>query len=686
MAPNSLVPVVCDGLQIGILDARDLLILTRKRSTGEEVLLTACDFEREAGRGSCRKWRVGRGLLRLLRRAPPCRAFGFAPRPAPRWHHPGLRPQFDLVDTSHTPGVDPALLQSTIKVWDPWQGKVVDSLGPWSRANGLVLPGYTKPSLGAGGSGGGGTRSRPARRQPRREQVAALRLLEPLIAAALGVVPPAPAASPRTGRRVAQPERAPSSPAPALSAATAPPAQERLAQGQEADSADAAARPARKPLLPDVQPTAQGPQQQLDAALQLQALQQLDAQLQLQQQLLEQRILQQLQLQQLEQQVGGGAAPGSALEEQLSFSEQLLGVLQGEPAPGAHQLPRLQQRCSHGQRQLSRSISGASLLSSMPLGGSSGLWTTPQRQPAGPALEALDHAAAAGDSPPTADGAATPAASAAASPAALLATSLAARSAACPAAAPAAPLAAPVLPGAEPLQPSDAPAGWIRLEGGLLLDQEALCQVVAQYFKGWQEVRQPGAAAPAGCRHHPARLCCANACTDQLLAPGPSAAAMQIPLSLEPRGRVACLPRQRHQCRLLPHATIMQVEALDTWELLADWLGLAPGRGRELRQALPAALLQPAAAATAASVHCCPPAWRQQPGVMAEGQGSVVRRADMRLQLQQLVRLGPPVRSQAALGSRAASPGVPATGPQAARPSPGADELQSLGELLTHGA
>jgi hypothetical protein len=56
-----------------VLDAGSLLILTRNRA-GDEVLLTTCEFEREAGRGTCRKWRVGMRRLLLLRGAPPAAA------------------------------------------------------------------------------------------------------------------------------------------------------------------------------------------------------------------------------------------------------------------------------------------------------------------------------------------------------------------------------------------------------------------------------------------------------------------------------------------------------------------------------------------------------------------------------------------------------------------------------------
>ncbi len=52
-----LVPVVC-GDTHGVLDVASFTILTRMRD-GTEELLNPTAFEREAGRGLCKKWKVG---------------------------------------------------------------------------------------------------------------------------------------------------------------------------------------------------------------------------------------------------------------------------------------------------------------------------------------------------------------------------------------------------------------------------------------------------------------------------------------------------------------------------------------------------------------------------------------------------------------------------------------------------
>jgi hypothetical protein len=52
-----LLPVSC-GKSIGVLDTSTFLILTLSSDGHAEVLLNPTEYEREAGRALCKKWKV----------------------------------------------------------------------------------------------------------------------------------------------------------------------------------------------------------------------------------------------------------------------------------------------------------------------------------------------------------------------------------------------------------------------------------------------------------------------------------------------------------------------------------------------------------------------------------------------------------------------------------------------------
>ena len=85
-----------------------------------QVLLNPTEFEREAGRGLCKKWKV-----RLT-------AGGV------RWHAAAVGLRKLLI------GENTTCAQTTIKIWNPKQGKAVMSLGAWATKHGLELPGYVR--------------------------------------------------------------------------------------------------------------------------------------------------------------------------------------------------------------------------------------------------------------------------------------------------------------------------------------------------------------------------------------------------------------------------------------------------------------------------------------------------------------------------------------------------------------